>query len=211
MYTDKINDQIFRILVPLGTLNTTIYIYKCEEGVAIIDSATYSTDIDEYVIPALEEMNISHEDIKYLLLTHDHFDHAGGIQRLSELFPSVVLGTSFPIDLPNRIELVDGQKVLGNLQGICLPGHTASSFGFYDTATQTLLSGDCLQLAGVGKYRDGIEYFDDYIQSVNRLKSMDIQRIVAAHEYDPLGSMAEGKQAVIDYLDKCIEIAEDKK
>ena len=93
---------------------------------------------------------------------------------------------------------------------IYLPGHTEHSFGFFDISTKTLLSGDCLQLNGVGKYRNGIANMDLYISSVNKLKRMDINRIVAAHEYDPFGSTAEGKSSVLRYLNKCYEIAKNE-
>ena len=36
---------------------------------------------------------------------------------------------------------------------------------------------------------------------------MDIERIVAAHEYDPYGSIASGSAEVARYLDACISIA----
>lgn len=207
---EKIDNGIFRILIPFKEVTTTVYIYVCKQGTAIIDSATYSSDIDEYIIPALESMNIPQNTVKFLLLTHNHRDHAGGIRRLSENFPNAMLCTSFNIDLSNRIDLVDDKTIFGNLKAIYLPGHTEHSFGFYDVATKTLLSGDCLQLDGVGKYRNGIKNIDLYLESVNKLKGIDINRIVAAHEYDPLGSIAEGKSSVLRYLNKCAEIAKEK-
>ena len=36
---------------------------------------------------------------------------------------------------------------------------------------------------------------------------MNVARIVAAHEFDPLGSLAEGREAVEIYLSTCAEIA----
>ncbi|MEE1280335.1 MAG: MBL fold metallo-hydrolase [Oscillospiraceae bacterium] len=210
MNIDKIDNGLFKIRIPFEEITTTVYIYVCEQGVAIIDSATYSSDVDEYIIPALDTMNIPYDDVKYLLLTHNHSDHAGGIRRLSENFPNAMLCTSFNIDLSNRIDLVDDKTIFGNLKAIYLPGHTEHSFGFYDTFTKTLLSGDCLQLDGIGKYRNGIKNFDRYIESVNKLKCIDINRIVAAHEYDPFGSTAVGKRSVMRYLNKCNEIAKEK-
>lgn len=207
---EKIDNGLFRILIPFEELTTTVYLYMCEQGMAIIDSATYSSDVDKYIIPALKELGISQRDVKYLLLTHRHGDHSGGIRRLAELFPDAIVGTSYPLEIANRIDLEDNKILFGSLKGIHLPGHTDHTFGFFDTATKTLLSGDCLQLDGVGKYRNGIQNFEQYAASVNRLKQMDIDRIVAAHEFDPLGSLAEGKQGIMDYLNACIRIAEEK-
>lgn len=204
MIIEKIDNGIYRLRIPFEDLTTTVYFYICQQGVAVIDSATYSSDVDDYIIPALNEIGVKREEVKYLLLTHDHGDHMGGINRLSEVFTEAVIGTSFELDLPNRTDLIDGNIVLGSLMSVYLPGHTNHSFGFYDLKTKTLLSGDCLQLSGVGKYRDGIWDKDLYIASINKLKNMKIERIVASHEYDPLGSIAEGKTQVIHYLDECI-------
>jgi len=206
MIVNKIDNGIFRILIPFEELTTTVYVYTCNYGAAIIDCATYPSDVDNYFLPAIESLNIPQNNIKYLLVTHNHGDHSGGMGRLAEVFPNALIGVSFPADLQNTIELTDNKTVFGNLKAVFLPGHTDHSFGFYDTATKTLLSGDCLQLNGVGKYRDNITDIDLYIDSVKKLKGMDINRIVAAHEFDPLGSIAEGTSTVSFYLNKCIDI-----
>ena len=210
---ENLAQGIFRIKVPFEDLFTTVYVYACDEGVALIDSATYPTDVDNYIVPALNEAGISKEKIKFLLLTHNHGDHTGGINRLKEVFPDALIGATFETELKNNVLLTDGQVVLGDLQTILLPGHTTHSAGYFDLKTKTLLSGDCLQLKGIGKYRNGICYPGLYINSCEKLKNTDIKRIVAAHEYDPLGSIADGEIAVKKYLDTCIEICleENKK
>ncbi len=202
----KIDEGIYRILVPFEDLTTTVYVYTCSEGTALIDSATYPEDADKYIAPALKKSDI--KDIKYLLLSHDHGDHMGGAERLRELYPEAEVGTGFNCNFLNRMELFDNKRILGELYAIHLPGHTDHAYGFYDASTKTLLSADCLQLAGVGKYRNGIADPEKYVASINKLKKMDIERIVAAHEYDPLGSVAEGKKKVLEYLDTCIKICE---
>ena len=80
---------------------------------------------------------------------------------------------------------------------------------FLDLPTGTLLSGDCLQLFGVGKYRSGIGYPYLYRRSVERLRGMELSQIVAAHEYDPLGSIARGKEEIEAYLSPCLSAIPD--
>lgn len=204
MMAEKIENNVFRILVPFEDLTTTVYVYQCDDGVAIIDSATYGTDVDEYILPALKKLGIPLSQVKYLLLTHDHGDHSGGIERLREVLPEACVMTSYGMGM----KVSDGQRIIGDLAALHLPGHTAHAMGYFDTKSKTLLSGDCLQLKGIGKYRQGVGDKSAYVSTVKRLKAMDIYRIVAAHEYDPLGSIAEGKENVLNYLDKCIEYAE---
>ena len=206
MNIEKFDNGIFRLKIPFQDITTSVYFYVCEQGVAIVDSAKYSTDVDDYIIPALEELNIKN-NVQYLLFTHEHGDHSGGLQRLSEYFPKAIIGCAFEVGLADKMTLTDNKEIIGNLLAIHLPGHTESSFGFYDTVTKTLLTGDCLQLDGVGKYRDGISDFKSYANSINKLKNMEICNIIAAHEYEPLGSLARGETEVKQYLERCLKVS----
>lgn len=209
MSIDRIDEGIYRVLIPFeDDITTTVYVAVGDGGVALIDSATRPSDVDDHIIPALRELGISLDRVKYLLLTHSHEDHAGGAERLSGLLPDAVIGSAFERDKPRSIRLADGDVILDRLQVVALPGHTLDCIALYDTKTKTLLSADCLQLYGVGKYRRGVGYRDLYRSSIDKLRRMEIYRIVAAHEYDPLGSVAEGESAVTEYLDTCLAAIE---
>ena len=207
MKAQALGNGLFRVLIPYEEGTTTVYVVTTEQGTVLVDSATYPSDVDDYILPALYELGGSPSDVRCLALTHDHADHAGGIARLAECLPHAEVRASFALPLPRSALLHDGDGILDTLQTVHLPGHTPHSVGFLDTRTRTLLSGDCLQLAGVGKYRSGILCPTDYVASCERLKAMDIERIVAAHEYDPYGSIASGSAEVARYLDACISIA----
>lgn len=206
MDLENLDQGLYRLKIPFMSVTTTVYFYICEQGAAIIDSATYPSDVDNYILPALDALEINRETVKMILQTHGHEDHAGGLQRLAQALPHAAVRTSFDTDLPNQKPLRDGEMVLGNLKSVFLPGHTYDSYGFFDTATKTLLSGDCLQLAGIGCYRNNYTDLGLYVDSIHKLQQMDIRRIVAAHEFDPLGSLAEGVPAVENYLNQCIQI-----
>jgi glyoxylase-like metal-dependent hydrolase (beta-lactamase superfamily II) len=209
MQFEKIDEGLYRIFVPFQDLYTTVYVVQTKKGTALIDSATYPTDADDFILPALQEIGIAREEIQYLLLTHSHGDHAGGLARLSECLPHAKVRASFDHSLQKGTLITDGEDFLECLKAVSLPGHTPNSVGYLDTRSKTLLSGDCLQLKRIGKYRDGIRYPDLYIESVKRLQKSEIDRIVAAHDYDPLGSIATGHAAVEEYLRMCLEIAEN--
>ena len=209
MMIDIIDSGIYRLNIPFENFTTSVYFYICDDGVAIIDCATYPSDVDNYIVPALEKLGVSSDDVKFILLSHWHGDHRGGLKRLSELYSDAVIATACDISA-REICLTDNRQIIGNLRAIALPGHTDDSFGFFDTASKTLLSADCLQLDGVDKYRNGIEDIDDYIRSIEKLKSLNIKRIIAAHEYIPLGSVADGYEAVEQYLDACLYYAKQK-
>lgn len=201
---DRIDEGLFRVLIPFEELTTTVYIVISGVGTAIIDSATYPSDVDRYILPALREAGVDEDKVKYLLASHWHGDHAGGMRRLAEAFPEARVCAFDATQLEGTVALSDGDVLLNCLKVLHLPGHTKDSVGLLDTRSNTLLSGDCLQLKGIGKYRNGVGYPEDYIASVNRLKAMSLRRIIASHEYDPYGSIAEG-DGVERYLDGCIE------
>ena len=201
----KLSDGLYRLYVPFEELYTAVFFAVCDEGVAIIDSATYPSDVEEYILPALSSLGIRSEQIRFIALTHKHGDHSGGAPRLSVLLPSAQVVASEPPKGLAYTEIGDGDIILGSLQVLLLPGHTERSVGYLDLRSKTLLSGDCLQLGGIGKYRNGIKHPELYRASVERLRGMNINRIVASHEYDPLGSTAEGREEIEKYLDCCLE------
>ena len=210
MRIEGIEDGVFRLLIPFeDEILTTVYVVCGEDGVALIDSATYPDDVERFILPALELLEIDTRDVRFLLLTHAHGDHAGGASRLLECLPNAVSHAPFDVDLPRFSKLRDGEHPTARLLALSLPGHTADSMAFLDLPTGTLLSGDCLQLFGVGKYRSGIGFPDLYRRSVERLRSMELSQIVAAHEYDPLGSIARGKEEIDRYLSTCLSAIHD--
>ena len=206
MLAEALGEGLFRILVPFEDLTTTVYVVDRAGEVLLIDCATYPTDVDDYVLPALSALGIDPARVSTLALTHRHGDHAGGAARLCERLPQSTLCAFAPVKgLPTRL-LQDGETITGGMQVLHLPGHTEDSVGYFDRTTGTLLSGDCLQLAGIGRYRNGVKLPDRYKASIERLRRLPIHRIVAAHEYDPLGSLARGEPAVQIYLDTCLDV-----
>ena len=91
------------------------------------------------------------------------------------------------------------------LQTVYLPGHPEHSVGFLHLPSGTLLSGDCLQLKGIGKFRKNIADRAAHERSVEKLMTIPIHKIVAAHKFDPLGSLAPGKNKVQTYLEMCLK------
>lgn len=199
----SIAEGLFLLKIPFQELYTSVFFVEGKDGLAIVDCATTSDDVDRYILPALKSMKKS---ATHLLLTHSHGDHAGGAPRLLEQCPDLVCLAYEDVALPRFRRLTAREIILDRLQVIPILGHTNHSVGYLDRSTNTLISGDCLQLAGVGKYTNGIRYPDLYLQSLETLKGMEIERIVASHDYVPLGNLAEGKEAVARYLDTCATI-----
>ena len=193
---------IVKFEVPFEDIYTAVFAVSVSEGYVLIDAATTAQDVDRHILPALRERGFSAPPAA-LLLTHAHGDHAGGAPRLHDRFPHMPILAGEPLrDLPTG-QLTDGAVLLDTLQVLHLPGHSRRSLGFLHLPTDTLISGDCLQQRGVGRYRRGIGYPQDYLRSIARLRQLPLRCILASHDYDPLGSVAMGVQAVAQYLSQC--------
>ncbi|MBR2352956.1 MAG: MBL fold metallo-hydrolase [Clostridia bacterium] len=209
MRFEPIEKGIFLLKVPFEDLYTSVFAVIEEDRIALIDTATTDFDVDTYIVPALQEL-IDREGgrLCYILLTHGHGDHAGGAIRLSGHFPNVPICALQSMEYSCFHKLSDGEEIMDRLQVVHLPGHTVYAVGYLDLKHRLLLSGDCLQLRGVGKYTRGVSDKEAYFSSIERLKTMEIEIIVASHDYVPLGSTAKGKEAVAKYLETCKKVIE---
>ena len=123
---------IYRLKVPFDTVYTSVFLIKSERGIILVDCATTNTDVDECIIPALKRLGYSPSELKIIVLTHRHGDHAGGLERILHYAPDIdVIKT--PCQITESISTYP------------LPGHTLDSIGVFDKRSGTLISGDGMQ------------------------------------------------------------------
>ncbi len=207
----KINPDIHRLVVPFLDIYTTVFFINTPEGVVLYDTATYPEDIDNYIVPAMAELGISADDLKYVVVSHDHRDHAGGLARFAELYPNTVIcagSTSCGERVPGReIKVLgEGDTLLDVITVFSMPGHTPDCLGVFDTRTKTLISGDALQLYGIygsGAWGANIGFIEEHIKLGGQLRERDIASIIASHDYHPCGWRADGKAEIDRYIDEC--------
>lgn len=210
---EKINENIFRYVIPYKDIYTTLYAIKTDGGYVLFDSASYDEDIDAYVVPFLNELNITQDNLKYVFISHDHTDHSGGLKAFMQKYPKTCIVSRSPalterFNGYNTLLPQENTVILNHLKIVTIIGHTADSSGILDMRTNTLISGDGLQLYGIfgsGKWGSNIYFPDTHIHEVNKLKQMEINHILTAHDYEPYGYSYVGKEAVLKALDACIE------
>ena len=195
MSFEKVIGDIYRLKVPFDSLYTSVFLIKKRKGNVLIDCATYASDVDEYIVPSLWNLSLRLEDIQYLILTHKHGDHAGGKERISKLHP--------------EIKIISGvvEKFLNDLTIYELKGHTLDCIGVLDERTKTLISGDGLQGAGVGKYRCLLANKDEYIKTIEKIRQDErIENILFSHAYEPWNKDGVfGREKVEKVLKDCID------
>ncbi len=199
---EKLTENIYRVCIPFEDIYTTAFVLVEGEHCLVYDSGNSPTDAERYVLPALERMGRIPE---VLLYSHSHGDHSGGMRVLSEAFPKATVGSfsdkRYSVNNLTRFE--DGDVLFGRFQLVNLKGHTEDGLAVLDTVDQILVTGDCLQLDGVGRYGTGVSDGEGYFRTLDRVRAMGLQGIFASHDYRPLGFAARGQAEVARYLDEC--------
>ncbi|QEF98601.1 Metallo-beta-lactamase L1 precursor [Stieleria maiorica] len=149
----------------LGELSpSAVYAIETSDGIILIDSG--SDELARGVRESLLSVGLRLEDVRYVLITHAHYDHVFGANRIRTLSGAVVaagkddcqvlrtpdlpaLYSVFPIipysGAPIEVdrELVDGDRIdLGGVtvEAIAAPGHTPGSTCYLLTRdSQTIL------------------------------------------------------------------------
>lgn len=155
-------------------------------------------NVSEHLTETLDAMQVK---MKYILLTHCHGDHIGGVQKIKEKYGGKILihridviglkdininlSTHIglePVILQEDARIDDGDLLhVGDLEFkvIYTPGHTAGSISLYCEKEKMLFSGDTLFRGSWGRTDLPTSSFDDIITSItNKLIKLPDDTIV---------------------------------
>lgn len=203
----KFNDDIYKLDMPPVT---SIFFIKNQDDWYIVDACKETGDIAKFLQPAAEKLSINLDNVKGILLTHNHWDHVDGLPALAPLCENAIIyaktGSFKDVD-SSKIQIVSGGINIDNLfKVVDIAGHAPDAIGFIDTRTNTLFSGDAIQLYGVSTA--GILIYggvDKYLESLENLKEEDIENILASHPYVPNGAFAVGKDQSFKHIEDSID------
>jgi len=209
----KINENIFRLTIPYKDIFTTVYLIKTSVGVVVFDTATTDEDVADYIIPFIGEAGISADMLRYIFISHNHRDHAGGLKRLLQEYPDACI-----ISRSNELKELykdynfilpeDNQEISKEIKVITIPGHTYDSCGILDTRTNTLITSDCLQFYGIygsGNWACNIRLPIEHMEALDKLRNLSVDTVYMAHNYHPCGYVLCGNDKINSVLDLCIE------
>ncbi len=123
---------------------------------------------------------------KIILLTHTHIDHIGGVSPLAEQMGLPVAAFANGDDAAPFVtaRLRDGDEVsLGDvvLRALHTPGHASNHLCFHMEAERSLFAGDLVAGFGTVVIAPPDGKMRDYLDSLERLRSLDLGRIYPGH------------------------------
>ena len=210
---EKIREDLYRLTVPYRDIYTTVYLLTAKGGAILFDAASFDEDVDEVIAPALADVGVTREMLKYVFISHSHADHAGGLARFAAHYPNTTIVSRSPKLQENFaghpfLFPEEGELLLDTYRVVPIVGHTADSAGLLDTRNNVLVTGDCLQLYGVvgsGEWASNIIFPVEYWQALDRLEKMPLAAIYTAHDYYPHGFFAVGEENIKQYIAACRE------
>lgn len=181
--------QVFDNLYYVGARWVSAWLLVSDQGLILFD-ALYG-DLTDITIDGIRELGFDPDDVRYVIISHAHYDHIGGARRFQEEFGSVVMMTEadwtmttepaiyqeYPTPI-RHLSASDGSTLnLGRtrLQFMQTPGHTPGVLSTRFTVYDNGYPHEAFLFGGVGLNFSGVERTEMYINSVERL--MQVQGI----------------------------------
>jgi len=183
--------------------DSNIYVITGEKP-TIIDCGTGLNN--EMVVRDIKKL-VDPVSIKQIVITHEHFDHCGGVRKLFEITENnagiiahkeasykiergksdfaKMLGGVMP-KIPVDVKVNDGDVIVvgdEKFEVLHTPGHTPGSMCLYSKESKTLISGDTVFSDGwFGRY--DFPGGDKHLlkQSIERLAKLDVINLYPGHE-----------------------------
>ena len=179
--------QVFDNLYYVGARWVSAWLLVSDQGLILFD-ALYG-DLTDIAINGIRELGFDPDDIRYVIVSHAHYDHIGGARRLQEEFGSVVMMTEadwnmttepavyqeYPTPI-RHLSVSDGSTLnLGRtrLRFMQTPGHTPGVLSTRFTVYDNGYPHEAFLFGGAGLNFSGVERTEIYINSIERLMQME--------------------------------------
>jgi metallo-beta-lactamase class B len=186
--------KLFDNLYFVGTTTVGAFIVDSGEGLVMLDTGIGDEDI-ALMVEGMKKLGLDPSGIKLILISHEHFDHYGGVRYLKKnVCPNAKVGMSLagwnllqtvPLEWayigtrPQSVDiyLVDGMKIkIGSekFQIIATPGHSPGCLSFIFPVTDNgethmagIMGGSAVWPTQVETrlYKTSIEYFKAFAKA----------------------------------------------
>ena len=174
-------------------------------GVVLVDTGTPGSS--EAIGRALVNVGAAWANVTDIVLTHNHFDHVGGLAEVSEQASRATIWAGAQ-DTP-EIPTIDGRVVqavtegdrVGELRVMHTPGHTAGHISLFHEAASLLFIGDLVgSVDGVPTFGPAAFTADPGLsrRSLRRMVDLAPERILFSHG----GELSDPGPSIEDLLSR---------
>lgn len=147
--------RIFDNLAYIGNHFVGVFVLETDDGLILFDSGTSLEEAENHIAPGLVKLGLDPKTIKYIAVTHGHWDHFGGALWFQDRYKTPVGLSQLDWELIERQEgtpalqgrpiprrdrvITDGQLLkVGNttVKFYVTPGHTPGTISAIFTARQ---------------------------------------------------------------------------
>ncbi len=168
-------------------LNTNPNIYSSNSYLVLGDwnklgdiNALIDTGTDDFIINNIEKINtgVGKQSVDKIIVTHNHFDHTGGIKLVKEKYSAQVyayMNCQFVDHL-----LRDNDDILMGdcyFKVIHTPGHSSDSISLYCKTHCAVFTGDL----NLRSYQADENFSNEYIESIEKLSKLKIDVVYPGH------------------------------
>ncbi len=193
------------VALPLNPVKYSCNVYYILGDWNKIDDLNTLIDVgtDDYIIPYLEEVptGIGQKKVSQVIITHEHFDHKGGLAFVKKKFNPKV----FAYNKNNFVDVIvqDGMEIcIGDRKAILIhtPGHSNDSISIFVPDEGVLFSGDL----PFGMVSRSDTYTLTYLNTIRKLSQLEIKDIYPGHGNPIIGTGSE-------IIKRTLEIVEHSK
>lgn len=161
---------------------------------AVVDTGVEGSADD--IGTTLADMGLTYGDVRHVILTHLHGDHAGSIGEVMAMADGATVWAGeadidgIPVD--GISVAADGAEVFGT-EIVATPGHTDGHIAVYDRAASLLVAGDAINTLDGGVQGPNPQFSSDLDQandSARRLAELSFNTLLAGHG-NPVEDMAD--------------------
>lgn len=204
-----IASQAFDQLYYVGWNYVGTWVLKTGDGLILFGTMSNAKEAEEIIVGGLKKLGLDPNTIKYIVVSHGHKDHYGGVNYLKEKYHAQVLltavdanmppapaapnATPFPPMPPHDIDIVDGQNLtLGGttVTMYVTPGHTPGTVSVIlpvtdhgEKHTLLLWSGTGLpEKLGPGPRTGGLREYEASLWRITKIGiDANVDGLIAAH------------------------------
>lgn len=120
MLKEGINDwfeptRIFDNLSYVGNHFVGVFVLETDDGLILFDSGTSLDDAEKHIAPGLVKLGLDPKAIKYIVVTHGHWDHFGGARWFQDHYQTPVglsaIDWKMIKDIPQGSREIDGHPL----------------------------------------------------------------------------------------------------